>query len=311
MRILITGANGFIGKQLAQVLKFEHEEIICCSRTLEESQNFITCPSLSSTANWESLLQNVDVVVHLAGKAHGLHEPKKIAAHGFRSVNVDGTIRLAEQALAANVKRFIFISSIGVNGLSSVGEAFNETSPTAPHADYAKSKLDAEHKLKKLTCGTSMELVIIRPPLVYAAHAPGNFNRLLKLVSSGCPLPFANINNRRSMVALENLVDFIKLCVTHPHAANNLFLVSDGHDLAIGEIVSLLAAGMNKKIRLFAMPTFLLFWGALLIGRRTMYTQLCGSLIIDSSKSRSALNWIPIVTPEQALLKAGRQFKTP
>jgi nucleoside-diphosphate-sugar epimerase len=275
----------------------------------EDTPSFVICPSLSSTANWEPLLHSIDVVVHLAGKAHDLHESKEAAARAFRSVNVDGTLRLAEQALAANVKRFIFISSIGVNGLSSGEEAFNESSLAAPHADYAKSKLEAEQRLEKLTGGTAMELVVIRPPLVYAAHAPGNFKRLLQLVSSGCPLPFANIKNRRSMVALENLVDFIKLCVTHPQAANNLFVISDGPDMSIGEIVSLLATGMEKKARLLAIPASLLFFGASLIGRKSTYTQLCGSLLIDSSKSRSVLNWVPVITPHQALLKAGRQFK--
>ncbi|WP_434557967.1 NAD-dependent epimerase/dehydratase family protein [Pseudomonas sp. Z5-35] len=308
MRVLITGANGFIGRQLAQVLQSEHEKVVCCSRKADDAPNFVICPSLSGTADWASLLQQIDVVIHLAGKAHNLYESKKVAARGFRQANVDGTLRLAQQALAANVKRFIFISSVGVNGLSSAGEAFSESSPAAPHADYAKSKYEAEQGLEKLTSGTSMELVVIRPPLVYAAHAPGNFKRLLKLVSSGCPLPFASISNRRSMIALENLADFIKLCVTHPQAANNLFLISDGSDLSIGEIVSLLATGMNKKARLFAMPAVCLLFGALLIGRKSTYTQLCGSLLVDSSKSRSFLNWVPVISSQQALLKAGQQF---
>ncbi|VVO86800.1 N-acetyl-alpha-D-glucosaminyl-diphospho-ditrans, octacis-undecaprenol 4-epimerase [Pseudomonas fluorescens] len=311
MKILLTGANGFVGRSLAQVLRSDDDKVICCSRNaVEQDADFVVSPSLNAEADWQTLLFGVDVVVHVAGKAHNLTESKVIAQRGFKEVNVEGTLRLAEQALVANVKRFVFISSIGVNGLSTSGKAFDESSPVAPHADYAESKLEAEQRLRALTQGSSMELVIIRPPLVYAAHAPGNFQRLLKVVIAGVPLPFAMINNQRSMIALENLVDFIRVCVKHPNAANNLFLVSDGEDLSIGEIVTLLSRGMEKRVRLIAIPPRILSLGATLLGRRTMYEQLCGSLVIDSSKSRSALGWIPVVSPQQALFEAGRKFKS-
>lgn len=310
MKILLTGANGFVGKKLAQALRDEFDQVVCCSRQVESCANFVSSPSLTAQADWQSLLEGVTVVVHLAGKAHNLGEPKRVAAQGFKETNVEGTLRLAQQALAANVKRFVFISSIGVNGMATTGEAFDELSIVAPHADYAFSKLEAETKLKLLVQDTQMELVIIRPPLVYSAEAPGNFRRLLKLVSWGVPLPFAAVNNRRSMIALENLVDFIKLCVTHPKAGNNLFLVSDGVDLSIAEILTLLTQGMDKKVCLFRMPKILLFAGAALLGQRSVYTQLCGSLVVDSSKSRLTLDWLPVVTPHKALFEAGKQFKS-
>jgi nucleoside-diphosphate-sugar epimerase len=311
MKILLTGANGFVGRRLAQVLRSPHDQVICCSRKASEhNSNIVISPSLNAQADWQSLLSGIDVVVHVAGKAHNLAEPKTVALRGFKEINVDGTLRLAEQALAANVKRFIFISSIGVNGRSTDGKAFDESSPVVPHADYAQSKLEAETKLRALIQGSSMELVIIRPPLVYAADAPGNFQRLLKVVSAGIPLPFALINNRRSMIALDNLVDFIRVCIKHPAAANNLFLVSDGEDLSIGDIVTLLGRGMDKRVRLFAISPLILSFGALLLGRRSMYEQLCHSLVIDSSKSRSLLGWVPVVSPQQALLEAGRNFKS-
>jgi nucleoside-diphosphate-sugar epimerase len=311
MKILLTGANGFVGRELAKVLSSEYDQLICCSRSFEESiPGFCLAPSLSAEADWKPLLQGVDVVIHLAGKAHNLGEPRSVAQRGFREVNVEGTLRLAEQALEANVKRFIFISSIGVNGLYTTGVAFDESSPIAPHADYAETKAEAEEKLVALTRDSLMELVIIRPPLVYAAQAPGNFQRMLKAVSAGFPLPFATIKNCRSMIALENLVDFIRVCVRHPAAANSVFLVSDGIDLSIGEIVTLLAKGMDRKVRLVPIPRFLLLVVAMFLGRRAMYWQLCGSLVIDSSKSRSALGWTPVVSPQQALFEAGRKFKS-
>jgi nucleoside-diphosphate-sugar epimerase len=308
MKVLITGANGFVGRRLTSVLRSEYEQLVCCSRSAEAGSEFITSPPLSANADWGPLLTGVDVVVHLAGKAHNLGEPREVALEGFKKANVEGTLRLAEQALACNVKRFVFISSIGVNGSSTSETAFNESSVASPHADYAESKLAAERKLEALVRGSSMELVIIRPPLVYAAQAPGNFRRLLKIVSSGLPLPFAAINNRRSMIALDNLVDFIRVCVKHPKAANSLFLVSDGVDLSTGEIVRLLAKGMNKKARLIAVPQFLLLSGATLLGRRAIYTQLCCSLVIDSSKAQSTLGWVPVVSPQQALIESGRNF---
>lgn len=311
MKILLTGANGFVGRKLAEVLSSEYKQVICCSRSVvEQGGNFVVSPSLSSQADWLPLLSGVDVVVHVAGKAHNLGEPRDVALRGFKEINVEGTLRLAEQALAANVKRFVFISSIGVNGLSTHGKAFDESSPAAPHADYAQSKMEAEERLRGLTQGTSMELVIIRPPLVYDAQAPGNFQRLLKIVAAGIPLPFAMINNRRSMIALENLVDFIRVCIQHPSAANSMFLVSDGEDLSIGEIVTLLGHGMKKRVRLIAVSPGILSFGATLLGKRAMYEQLCGSLVIDSAKSRSALEWAPVVSPRQALFEAGRKFQS-
>lgn len=309
MKILLTGANGFVGRRLAKELSVKYD-VTCCSRTVsEKNSEFSISPSLSRYADWESLLQNVDVVVHVAGKAHNIGEPRDIAQRAFKAINVDGTLRLAEQALAGNVKRFVFISSIGVNGSYTSHEAFSEKSTVAPHADYAESKLEAEEGLQALVQGSSMELVIIRPPLVYSGDAPGNFQRLLKIVSKELPLPFAAIKNRRSMIALENLTDFIRVCLEHPSAANNVFLISDGVDLSIGEILGLLAKGMGKKSRLIAVPPVMLLAGATLLRRRAIYSQLCESLVIDSSKSRSLLGWTPIVSPQEALVEAGQNFK--
>ena len=178
----------------------------------------------------------------------------------------------------------------------------------APHADYALSKLEAEQGLRELVQGSDMQLVIIRPPLVYAGDAPGNFQRLLKLVASGVPLPFALVDNRRSMIALENLVSFIGLCVEHPAAANELFLISDGTDVSTPQIISNLAKGMGRNSYLWPLPDSLMRWGASLLGKQAMYSQLCGSLAIDSRKAQNLLGWRPVVSAADALQQAGREY---
>lgn len=314
MKVLVTGATGFVGRSLFQWLSRQKDCNVVGScrdpRQVEtEALPLIPVGELSAETDWHAALVDIDVVVHLAARAHVLDESGGDPRAEFQRANVDGAIALANQALAAGVRRFIFISSIGVNGNVTGEHVFSEQSAPAPHAEYAHSKLEAESRLKALLDGTTMELVIIRPPLVYAGHAPGNFKRLQKLIASNIPLPFAMINNRRSMVALENLVDFIGCCIFHPLAANQLFLVADGVDVSTAQMVRYLAKGMDSRVILLPVPGRLLHWGAKLLGREGMYTQLCGSLVIDSSKSRTLLGWRPPVSPEDALVSAGRDFK--
>ncbi|WP_433885035.1 NAD-dependent epimerase/dehydratase family protein [Pseudomonas vranovensis] len=314
MKVLVTGATGFVGSSLLQWLSRQpgYNVVGSCRgpRRLEAGAlPLIAVGELSAETDWQAALVDVDVVVHLAARAHVLDESGSDARAEFQRANVDGAVALAHQALVAGVRRFIFISSIGVNGNVTDEHAFSEESAAAPHADYAYSKCEAETRLKALLEGTSMELVIIRPPLVYAGHAPGNFRRLQKLIASNLPLPFAMINNRRSMVALENLVDFIGCCIAHPLAANQLFLVADGVDVSTAQMIGYLAKGMGSRVILLPVPGRLLHWGARLLGKEGMYTQLCGSLVIDSSKSRTLLGWRPPVSAEDALVNAGRDFK--
>lgn len=313
MNILVTGAAGFIGAALAESLatRFGYNvsgSIRHIPVSKAKAYSLISVGGVSKSTDWSFALRHIHVVIHLAARAHVLGDDVDALAE-FRSVNVEGALALARQALAAGVKRFIFISSIGVNGAQTFNEPFNESCAPAPHADYALSKLEAEQSLSALVKDTAMELVIIRPPLVYAGHAPGNFQRLLKIVASGAPLPFATVSNQRSMIALENLVDFIALCVEHPAAANQLFLTSDGNDVSTTEIVRYLAAGMNQKARLFSVPNALMSCGASLLGKQAIYSQLYGSLAIDSSKARALIGWKPKKTPAKALFEAGRDFK--
>lgn len=312
MKILVTGGTGFIGKALLQRLMTEPTYEVTGSTRAQPPKSFIAPmiavgPATAET-DWSCALQDVDVVVHVA--AHLNTRSGKDVNQAFRRTNVEGTLALARQALAAGAKRFIFISSVGVNGSTTNHAPFSESSIPVPADDYARSKLEAEQQLQALVRDTAMDLVIIRPPLVYAGHAPRNFPRLMKWVISGVPLPFASVANSRSMISLENLVDFMTLCVKHPAAANQLFLVSDGVDISTARIVQHLAVGMECKARLVPIPASLMHWAARLAGRQAMYSTLCASLVVDSSKARQLLGWKPPLTPEQALIKSGRDYSS-
>jgi nucleoside-diphosphate-sugar epimerase len=254
-------------------------------------------------------LKGVDIVIHTAARLNVVSENGADSLAEFTRVNFESTVSLARQALTAGVKRFIFISTVGVNGSSTKAAPFDEASVPEPAGEYAYSKYEAEQGLRALLEGTQMELVLIRTPLVYAAHAPRNFGRLLELIASGVPLPFALLNNQRSIVALENLVEFISLCSSHPKASNELFLISDGVDISTARMVRTLAESMGSKTRLLPVPDFLIRLAALLTGKGSMYTTLCASLRVDSSKASKLLGWVPVLTPHQALQLAGRQYK--
>ena len=310
MKILLTGSTGFIGCALHSRLSAQPElSVFGAGKQAPAHERYNCVGEINGNTDWVSALQDIQVVVHLAARAHVLTAEARDKTALFRETNVDGTLNLARQAAAAGVKRFIFISSIGVNGAQTHGEAFDESASPAPQAAYAISKYQAEQGLLELCKGAAMELVIIRPPLVYGGAAPGNFQRLLKLVASGLPLPFASVNNQRSLLALENLLDFIACCITHPAAANQLFLPSDGEAPSTAQMMRYLAQGMGRKPRLFAFPVGLLRWCGGLLGRRVQFDQLCGSLLVDSSKSRDLLGWQPVVSTQQALLKAGREYQ--
>ncbi len=307
MKLLITGATGFVGTALTERVSKVYDTIV-----LVRTHNHVLSTNIQQlvAANIfaADLPENIDVIIHLAGRAHVLNEQITDPLSEFRKVNVDGTLQLARQALDKKVKRFIFMSSIGVNGSVTLHQSFTEDAIPQPHADYAVSKLEAEQELKKLFAGSDTELVIIRPPLVYGAHAPGNFARLLKLVASNLPLPFAGTNNKRSFVALDNLVDFIQTCIEHPNAANQTFLVADQTRISTRELVQYLKQGMGKKAHFIYIPQPLMKLGAACIGKSKLYEQLFESLEVDTTKAQKLLGWKAPLSTQQAMLQAGQNY---
>ncbi|WP_407412463.1 NAD-dependent epimerase/dehydratase family protein [Acinetobacter sp.] len=307
MKILITGTTGFVGMALTEKVSSKYETI-----TVARKENALLPKHieqiLSSNIVEEEIPKDLDVIIHLAGRAHILNDQLVDPLTEFRKVNVDGSLRLAQQALEKKVKRFIFMSSIGVNGSITLDKPFTEDDQPQPHADYALSKLEAEQELKQLFAGSETELVIIRPPLVYAAHAPGNFARLLKLVAIDLPLPFAATYNKRSFVALENLVDFISICIEHPNAANQTFLVADQKSISTRELVQYLKKGMGKTAHFIYVPQSVMKLGAICIGKSKLYEQLFESLEVDTHKARDLLDWTAPLSTQKAMLKVGQHY---
>ncbi len=309
-KIMITGASGFVGSALCRELVRAGHGVVAVVRRIEERLPEVTYieTDLSDPTAFVDGFPAVECIIHLAGRAHMLDDTAADPLTAFREVNRDATIRLACRALDAGVKRFVFVSSIGVNGNSTSQQAFIEDSPARPHAPYAVSKYEAEQELMALLEGKGMELVIVRPPLIYADNAPGNFGRLLKLVASGLPLPLSTVNNARSLISRRNIVDFLVLCAEHPRAAGELFLVADGEDVSTAQMIMALREGMGKRPLLFAFPVGLLRLALLMLGKAAMYEQLCGSLQVDASKAYRLLGWQSSENTLEGLRKAGREY---
>jgi nucleoside-diphosphate-sugar epimerase len=257
--------------------------------------------------DWAAALEGTEVVFHLAARAHVLADAERTSEADFERVNVAGSARLAHAAVAAGVRRLVYVSTIGVHGDRTVGGAFDEDSPFGPATAYARSKLRAEESLRaEAAAGTS--LAILRPPLVYGAGVPGNLRRLLRLVASGVPLPLGAVQNRRSFVAAENLVEALVLCALHPAAAGQSYVIADGEDLGTPELVRTLAEGLGVPARLVSIPPAALRLAARLVGREGLYRQLCGSLQVNAGRIRTALGWRPRVDARSALRETARWY---
>ena len=314
---LITGASGFIGGHLACALAQAPQpwQLRLVGRSAAHLPDCAgathhTISAIDTSTDWSSLLGGVDVVVHAAARVHVLHDTAPDALAQYRRTNIEGTLRLAEQAAAAGVKRMVFLSTIGIHGAGQ-HRPYHEDDAPAPHSPYAQSKLDAEHGLRALAARTGLEVVVIRPPLVYGPDAPGNFARLAAMVRLGLPLPLGSVRNMRSFVAIANLVSFIQCCMTHPAAANQAFLVSDGHDLSTPELIRHMSAAIHQPVRLQSVPTALLRWSAACFGKQAILQQLTGSLQADINKARTLLGWDPPQTIEAALAQALTPNTTP
>ncbi|OGB28531.1 MAG: hypothetical protein A3F78_15440 [Burkholderiales bacterium RIFCSPLOWO2_12_FULL_61_40] len=309
--ILLTGANGFVGNALAVRLASLGLETRACIRGTAMhvgQQNHIgvvRIGDLGPATDFASALPGVDILVHLAARAHVMHEKSASPLAEYRKANVDGTLNLARQAAAAGVKRFLFVSSVKVNGEHTrPGFAFTEADESQPQDAYGQSKYEAEQGLKEIAANTGMEIVIIRPPLVYGPGVKANFASLMRAVQYGWPLPLGSVHNQRSLVALDNLVDFIITCISHPQAANQTFLVSDGCDLSTTELVRGLAQAAGVPARLLPVPVWALKMGSRIFGKADAVERLCGNLQVDISKARNVLGWTPPISVEEGLRRA-------
>lgn len=307
--VLVTGGRGFVGMALATGALSKGFAVRISSRqkliTPRSRLEFCQVGDLSPTTGWFAALQGVDAVVHCAGRAHVMKDTAVDPLAIFRTINLDGTLNLARQAAEAGVTRFVFVSSIGVNGAQTVlGKPFSETDKPNPHNAYALSKWEAEQGLLRIAAETGMEVVIIRPPLVYGPDAPGNFGSLMRWLRLGVPLPLGAIHNQRSLVALDNLVDLIVTCLTHPAAANQTFLVSDGEDVSTTELLRRMGKAMGHPARLIPVPASILKLAAAMVGKRDVAQRLCGFLQVDIEKTRRLLGWSPPLSLDEGLRRA-------
>jgi UDP-glucose 4-epimerase len=311
--VLVTGAQGFVGLPLSTALVklgYKVRGAVRASFQATENQETLSVGDINGDTAWAEALADVSVVIHLAARVHVMNEAAEDALSAYRKINVVGTLNLAKQAVQAGVKRFIFISSIKVNGESSVlGYPYNESQAPAPVDAYGVSKYEAELALQQLAKDTGLEVVIIRPTLIYGPGVKANFRTMMRCLDIGLPLPLASIHNQRSLLALDNLIDLIQICITHPAAAQQTFLASDGVDLSTPELLTAMAVALGKSARLIKLPEQLLMMGAKLLGKQAMAQRLCGSLQVDSSKAHELLGWQPPVTVQEALHKVAVAYR--
>ncbi|MDX9664605.1 SDR family oxidoreductase [Pseudomonas sp. P5_152] len=309
--VLVTGASGFVGEALVFRLLFD-KKFTPVAAVRGVTQLLGLCRVVPFDLNDKTALpalNDVQVVIHAAARVHVMKEASTDSLSEFRKVNVEGTARLAQKAADSGVKRFIFISSIKVNGEKTAPRtSFKADDLPAPVDPYGISKQEAEEALREIGQNTGMEIVIIRPPLVYGPGVKANFLSMMNWLCRNVPLPLGAINNQRSLVALENLVDLVVTCIDHPAAANNVFLVSDGEDLSTTLLLRRLAHALGSKSWLLPVPALILTLSAALIGKKAIVQRLCNSLQVDISKTCDVLNWRPPVSVDNALRKTADYY---
>lgn len=304
VRFLLTGCTGFVGESVIEWCLMQKQN--CLFRLAVRDKRrfdgttfelFHISDKINGSTNWQNAFSKVSSVIHLAALAHNkLTEPD-----AYTDVNVDGTLHLARAAALSGVKRFVFISSIGVNGTATEINPFTVDSAPNPRSEYAKSKYDAEIGLKKIAAETGLEVVIVRPTLVYGPNAPGNFGLLTKLVKKLPVLPFGHANNKRDFIAVQNLADLLITCATHPNAAGHTFLASDMETVSIKQFTNAIADGLGKKVFQLPVPVSLMRLAGKLMGKSAMVEQLVGNLQVDSSNIKEVLGWTPPLTMKQAM----------
>lgn len=312
-KVLLTGGTGFVGCAVLNRLCQAGRNVVACSRAesmdVPDGARFLRVLGFDANTDWKLGLDGVEVVIHSAARVHVMNEQSSDPLAEFRKVNVEGTLNLARQAAAAGVRRFIFLSSIKVNGEGTApGMTYKADDVPAPMDPYGVSKLEAEQGLQALAADTGIAVVIIRPVLVYGPGVKANFLSMMRWLSKGVPLPFGAIYNKRSLVALDNLVDLIVTCIDHPAAANQTFLVSDGDDLSTSELLQRMGVALDKSSRLLPVPSRFLEAGAAVLGKQALAQRLCGSLQVDITKTRELLGWTPPVCVDDALRQTAAHF---
>lgn len=306
MKVLVTGASGFVGQKICQRLITDGFEVVAAIRS--NSQKTIFPPTvetkkidtINSCTDWSNALYDVDVVMHLAARVHVMKETASDPLKEYLITNADGTQNLALQAQKSGVKKFIFLSTIGVNGDSSGNKSFTEFDNPAPHNAYSVSKKVAEEKLIIIAKSRAMEIVIIRAPLVYGKGNRGNFLNLVRAVKKGIPLPLNNLKNRKNFIYVGNLVDALVTCINHPKA-RGIYLVSDNEEISTPELIRKVSSKIEHPVRLFSFPTSLIKFAAFITGNSLNFERLANSLTVDSSKIRYELDWTPPYTMEKGL----------
>lgn len=284
-KVFITGANGFVGTHLQDMLKEKKLSFIAGTRSLYGD--------IGTQKNWSELLKHCDSVVHLAARVHVMNETESDPLIAFRKYNVEVSLNIAMAAKASGIKRFIFISSVKVNGEETHERPFTSHDAPSPHDPYGKSKAEAEEALLKLHEPGVFEVVIIRPPLIYGPGVKANFESLMKLVNKNLPLPFGLVKNKRSLISVFNLTDLIITCLTHPAAGGKIFLISDDRDFSLAELIQKMGSVQNKSAMLLPIPVGLMKFGAGLLGKKAYADRLFGNLQVDISETKKILNWHP------------------
>ncbi len=313
-RFLVTGATGFIGRLLCTQLLVENWGVRGTILASEDQTTLVTgvepavIAPLDSGTQWLQALAGIDTIIHLAARVHIMNDPSSDPRVEFRRVNTEGTKRLADEAVKAGVKRLVFISSIKVNG-EEAAEPYTSNSQPNPSDPYSISKWEAELCLRQIEAETGLEVVVVRPTLVYGPGVKANFLNMMKAIQRGIPLPLASITNRRSLIYSGNFVDALTICAIHPAAAGQTYLVSDGEDISTPNLIRRVAHALGKSARLVQVPPTLLRLAGVATGKSSAVNRLVGSLTVDSSKIRQELGWKPPFTMEEGLRETADWFK--